>query len=405
MSRGQWWRAVVVAELAAVGGILCLWYGGVHIPHRTWLVHAAIVAGALAGWGLAAGLCRLAPRPDGEGRWWRLPATGLLAAALAILALWTARWSRPWLSRPCLTAMALRPALGPDGSDLCDPDTAEETLIALGADSVPALVVLLEDEDAPEPPKIRALRVIREIGPPAAAATPVLMDLLTSGPGPPLDERALQSLSAIGRPAVPFLAELLLEPAPPLRPRLLAIQALAGMGPEASSAVPVLVEVLDLVGCEPETRATAAYALGEIGLASPEAVAGLAQAVADPGGEPNVVRPVAARSLGWMGPTAAPAIPALIEALEPRDVLDRTGPEAGWALGRIGPAAVPALVNALEDDQRSAYSRQLAARALGRIGPVAGAARPSLQRLAERPPDDALGNEARQALERIEALR
>ena len=84
--------------------------------------------------------------------------------------------------------------------------------------------------------------------------------------------------------------------------------------------------------------------------------------------------------LGRLGPTAAPAAPALIEALKCPAVLVRQN--AALALGEIGPearAAVPALIGGLADPDWQV--RRAAAVALGKIGPEAKAAEKALEQL------------------------
>src|SRR5262249_25579170 len=73
----------------------------------------------------------------------------------------------------------------------------------------------------------------------------------------------------------------------------------------------------------------------------------------------------AADALGEIGPGAAAAVPALVEALADRDV----GVQLAVinALGRIGKAAVPRLTEALGSAQETV--RENAADALSRIGP------------------------------------
>src|SRR5207244_2990828 len=93
-----------------------------------------------------------------------------------------------------------------------------------------------------------------------------------------------------------------------------------------------------------------------------------------------------ANAIGYVGPAARDAIPALIIALEPP-------PEAGpaqatviregaiYALGRMGPdakVAVPALAKVIQDARLSAELRFCAIRSLGNLGPPAKDAVPSL---------------------------
>lgn len=103
--------------------------------------------------------------------------------------------------------------------------------------------------------------------------------------------------------------------------------------------------------------------------------------------QPNVIKPVEQprrlipirRAEEWdlsetamdsLGRIGAPAVPALIDALDHNDSIRRA--QAAKVLARIGPEAkpsVPALVRALEDNDERV--RKAAARALGQIGPGA----------------------------------
>jgi HEAT repeat protein len=92
--------------------------------------------------------------------------------------------------------------------------------------------------------------------------------------------------------------------------------------------------------------------------------------------EHSTEQETAADALGHIG---APAVPALMQALQSSDVQVRV--KAADVLGRMGADAtdaVPELVRLLDDpDERV---RKTAARALGRIGPAAQAAIPALLR-------------------------
>src|SRR5262249_43559124 len=75
----------------------------------------------------------------------------------------------------------------------------------------------------------------------------------------------------------------------------------------------------------------------------------------------------AAAAIGQLGPRAASAVPALIEALKDSDAQVRV--EVSVALANIGPAAVPALREALKSENR--LTRMGAAFTLGQFGPKA----------------------------------
>ena len=95
-------------------------------------------------------------------------------------------------------------------------------------------------------------------------------------------------------------------------------------------------------------------------------------------GEPADCR-VAARILARLGPEAAPAVPALIEAIDRLEYPSCMGE----ALGRIGPAAIPALLEAIKGGSEAV--RAECARALGAMGPKAKAALAAVRGLLEDP--------------------
>jgi len=102
--------------------------------------------------------------------------------------------------------------------------------------------------------------------------------------------------------------------------------------------------------------------------------------VVDDDSKHYAIRRAAAYELGRRGSEAAPAIEALVKALDDRQL------ELVWyamdTLGRIGPEArpaVPAMVAAMQNEANDAVLRVTAAEALGRLGPAAEAALPSLR--------------------------
>lgn len=119
-------------------------------------------------------------------------------------------------------------------------------------------------------------------------------------------------------------------------------------------------------------------------------------------------RTATADSLGWIGPAAQAAVPALQQAVGDSDSKVRAS--AAWALGEIhayAPACVPVLIGALSDPD--AWVRLSAAHALGGFGVEAGAAVPALSRLTNAPKflgvftvgKDQVCGEASRALRRI----
>jgi hypothetical protein len=143
--------------------------------------------------------------------------------------------------------------------------------------------------------------------------------------------------------------------------------AFKAIGP---SVEPRLVKLLK--GESPSVRSAAAFGLHELRLSGADikdAISGLIGALND---QSPMVRFFSAEALGYAGPEAEPAIPALILLLnDPKSAVridDDIRPTASKALGEIGPkakAALPALRNLLTNND--AYLRIVTAVAIWRI--------------------------------------
>ena len=182
--------------------------------------------------------------------------------------------------------------------------------------------------------------------------------------------RAVYALAARGEEAMPVLLNALCsEAAARLEANLAnehtnpsqldAVFALSAIG---RPAVPHMVELLD----ENDwwVRAAAADVLGDLGTAASDTVPHLTCALDD---EAEWVRRNAVEALGNIGPAAAEAVPALSRRL--RDSESWIRHNAALSLAKIGPAAaeaVPALRKNIDDEDR--YARANAAVALERIG-------------------------------------
>ena len=181
---------------------------------------------------------------------------------------------------------------------------------------------------------------------------------------------AVYALAARGEEAMPVLLNALCsEAAARLEANLAnehtnpsqldAVFALSAIG---RPAVPHMVELLD----ENDwwVRAAAADVLGDLGTAASDTVPHLTRALDD---EAEWVRRNAVEALGNIGPAAAEAVPALSRRL--RDSESWIRHNAALSLAKIGPAAaeaVPALRKNIDDEDR--YARANAAVALERIG-------------------------------------
>ncbi len=221
---------------------------------------------------------------------------------------------------------------------------AAEALGEIGdPQAVPALVQALRDED--EDVRREAAWALGKIG---ASAVPALVQALQD------EDRwvrraAAEALGKIGDPqAVPALIQTLQDKN--IWVRRAAAEALGEIGDP--QAMPALIQTL-----QDEVK-DVRRAVGKIG--DPQAVPDLIQYFEDQGKKD--VRRAAAEALGKIG---APAVPALIQALQDEDEDVRRA--AAWALGQIGDRqAVPALIQALQDENEDV--RRAAALSLGKIG-------------------------------------
>ena len=138
---------------------------------------------------------------------------------------------------------------------------------------------------------------------------------------------AVFALSAVGRPAVPHMVELLGENDWWLRAA--AADVLGDLGTTASDTVPHLIHALD--DKAEWVRRNAIEALGNIGPAAADAVPALSRRLQD---SESWIRHNAALSLAKIGPSAAEAVPDLRKNIDDEDSYARAN--AAVALERIG---------------------------------------------------------------------
>ena len=198
----------------------------------------------------------------------------------------------------------------------------------------------------------------------AAQAVPALVDALEDS-YEPVRRNAIYALGAIGKPAVEPLIEALNseKEAFEMEPILHICDAAHGLAAIGASAVPRLITALE--DERENVRASAAYALGEMGRVAGEAVDGLIALLAD---ESEEVRRHATSALGMIKVPVSKTVPALVRILEDREDTDLAF-FAAQALTRIGPDATEA-VSALREAlmSESAYVRGFSSEALSRIG-------------------------------------
>jgi HEAT repeat protein len=136
----------------------------------------------------------------------------------------------------------------------------------------------------------------------------------------------------------------------------------ANAGTRGSSAVPQLRAVL--ADKDPQIRADAAAALGDLGSKAADAVTDLGQALGD---KEAAVRKTVAQALRRIGPDAKAALPSLLESLTDADGdVRQAALEALDALGPFDRTDVHILVSALRS--QGTRQRSFAAKALGRVG-------------------------------------
>jgi HEAT repeat protein len=292
-------------------------------------------------------------------------------------------------------------------------------LTKIGAPAVAALMDTLKVPDYAL--QYRTLRVLAGMGPQAKDAIPAIKELLShakpqvrgmaavvigmasrepKGPSitalmdqlkPPLSDAyyiavagwAVEALRGLDPVAVSPLVDMLHNRH--LKVRLLAIEALAGMGTDAKAAVPALAKALQAK--DVEESSVAAFALAQIGPAETDAVAALIEAI----GHQDQRRAFAAVwALNAIGPNAKAAVPALLNVLKNKKAANLHS-HVAVALAEIAPnderalAALVAVVNDLDEFNSADAPEELrkatiadVARAVGKCGPKAKAAVPGL---------------------------
>ncbi len=197
-----------------------------------------------------------------------------------------------------------------DGSS----DTRLHAAIELGTygyrsvDAVPVLIgTVRNDEEA----KVRtaAVRALRFIGPAADGSVDTIITALKD-PDAKVREEAVQAVEAFGPWALDAFPDILIainDEDPKVAKA--AMWALKEMGPRSAEAVPLVLS--RLTDENSSIRITAVATLGEIASAE-VAIEPLIEALGD---EDELVRGLAAGSLGKFGEDAYPALPGLIETI------------------------------------------------------------------------------------------
>lgn len=253
--------------------------------------------------------------------------------------------------------------------------------------------------------RAKAARAIGKYGPTGTDVFNQLLEL-TSDREQVVREAAVQGLSGFGVQAVPTFIRLLAHPCKYVRRNV--VWGLAKFGPDALAALASLIPILK--DADPRTATGAAQALGAIGRPAADAVPALAEAMRGTNvvlcrmaakalsqiGAPSLptlvthlkhhdpfVRGEAAVALGWMGPSAGPAVPHLLQLLNAAAGSGRfrklSRPDWDRGSGTITPVAAPPPSTGDESVLMQVIQ------ALGRIGPDAWEAEAQLIEMSEDP--------------------
>jgi HEAT repeat protein len=265
-----------------------------------------------------------------------------------------------------------------------------------------------------------ALESLANLGPEAVATCPAIDDLLRRDPSSQVRVTAahvLAQLDPSGKLSVPLIAAMLRDHDYGLRISLL--RDLKAFGPKGEAATPYLIEVIEqdqsFSALEPaknsSVRDSAVDALSRVSPASVSVPVLLKALRREQNRKDFGVAAAILQTLGEIGPEAAPAIPAVVEACNTANEHERFS--AMMALGGIGPSArvalptilkatkdpfwgvrgvaleslikinadpdvvIPLLISALRDKQ--GWVQKTAAEGLGQLGPRAKAAVPALE--------------------------
>ncbi len=255
--------------------------------------------------------------------------------------------------------------------------------------AVPGLIAIVNDPGVPWYTRRQMAITLGRLGKTAPEAVPVLIELLDDDP---TDEHApriwaAKALSPFGpeaRTATPRLVAILQDDKLPVAERQGALETLAQIGGAHPRAIPALVETLNIKPQDDTAQAkTDADTLRELAVESIASVgkdAGVAAPVLmrflNDSREP--MRRKTATALGRIGPVAQLAIPSLVESLA-FDESPAVRDAAETALAEIGTPAIPALVHLLEDQEA-----ELRRRAAGSLGQMKTGAKPAVPQLEKR---------------------
>jgi len=269
-------------------------------------------------------------------------------------------WGLVGVREPCYNGRPLSYWLAQFGKN----DQADAALLSLGTNCVPALLRKIQARDSRWKVKLIEL---------ADSQTIVRIEWRTALDEHMLAHDAFWHLRDRAQSAVEPLANMYLQGDPDLQERV--AEALEGIGPAASAAVPVLIK--GMTSPNERVRASTAEALGQIRSRPELVVMVLTKALCDPAAG---VRRAAAGGLACLQTNARPAVPELVQAATDPNESVRSEVMDALRLTRGDPQiVVPVLMTALNDP--SGHVRGRAALAIGAFGTNAVAAVPLLAKL------------------------
>jgi len=253
------------------------------------------------------------------------------------------------------------------------------------------LAAATDEED-----KSKILDALREIGPEARAAIPVLTGLLD-------DEEqgfhAAQALSSMGAESIDALRSGLRHKTASVRAATLAATGLSEMTFAAEALIPDIMKLLRYDE-EDNVRRAIFRALSELRLQPAVTLPAIIEAL---GSDDELDAESAVDALWKMGPFAGPALPALEKAAMGHPLVEvrRRSLFAMMDVDPSGKSAIKALTHGLNDDTRSDNSmfgsnvQQVATQLLPGLAPMASAAIPTLLKVLKS--DDLRQNHRRYA--------
>jgi HEAT repeat protein len=221
-----------------------------------------------------------------------------------------------------------------------DPATRLSAAIALYAidsktadnEAVPALIAGLKDTNAEI--RLAASEALKQIGPAAKAAVPVLLaDLKMPGGSYAQYAATLDTVAKIGEPSVVALATILREA--PLDPALAraVVECLGKIGPPAKAAVPVLVDILR----DHRNVLLHRFVVAALGKIGPDALSTLRPLLTD---SDSRVQILAIQAIGEMG-SDAKAMAGELRKLKGANAASNFTAAIDAALKRIDPIGSP----------------------------------------------------------------